>query len=36
VTRLDIGALPFASEDLQAAVRSFLEEAPGNVRFEGR
>jgi enoyl-CoA hydratase/carnithine racemase len=26
----------FASEDLQGAVRSFLEEGPGNAKFEGR
>jgi enoyl-CoA hydratase/carnithine racemase len=29
------GAL-FATEDLQNAVKSFLEEGPGNATFEGR
>ena len=29
------GAL-FGTEDLQGAVRSFLEEGPGNATFEGR
>ena len=29
------GAL-FGTEDLKAAVRSFLEEGPGNATFEGR
>jgi enoyl-CoA hydratase/carnithine racemase len=29
------GAL-FATEDLQGAVRSFLEEGPGKATFEGR
>ena len=26
----------FATEDLQAAVKKFLEEGPGNATFEGR
>jgi enoyl-CoA hydratase len=26
----------FATEDLQAAVRSFLEQGPGRATFEGR
>ena len=26
----------FASEDLQAAVRSFLDQGPGRATFEGR
>ena len=31
----DIGA-PLGSEDLEAAVRSFLEEGPGKATFQGR
>ena len=31
-----IGAPLFDTEDLQAAVVSFLEEGPGKARFEGR
>ena len=32
----DIGAPLFGSEDLRGAVRSFLEEGPGNATFQGR
>jgi enoyl-CoA hydratase len=32
----EIGAPLFATDDLQAAVRTFLEEGPGNATFEGR
>jgi enoyl-CoA hydratase len=32
----EIGAPLFATEDLQGAVRSFLEEGPGKAGFEGR
>ena len=32
----DIGAPLFGSEDLEAAVRSFLEEGPGKATFQGR
>jgi enoyl-CoA hydratase/carnithine racemase len=32
----DIGAPLFGSEDLQGAVRSFLQEGPGKATFEGR
>jgi enoyl-CoA hydratase len=32
----DIGAPLFGSEDLQGAVRSFLEEGPGKATFQGR
>jgi enoyl-CoA hydratase/carnithine racemase len=35
VTRRDAASL-FATEDLQAAVRTFLEKGPGHARFEGR
>ncbi len=35
VTRRDAADL-FATEDLQNAVRTFLEEGPGNARFDGR
>jgi enoyl-CoA hydratase/carnithine racemase len=35
VTRRDAAGL-FASEDLQAAVRTFLEKGPGHARFSGR
>src|SRR5205823_6659293 len=31
-----IGAPLFATEDMQGAVRSFLEEGPGKATFEGR
>jgi enoyl-CoA hydratase/carnithine racemase len=32
----DIGAPLFATEDLQGAVESFLEQGPGKATFEGR
>ena len=32
----EIGAPLFGTEDLQGAVRSFLEEGPGKAKFEGR
>jgi enoyl-CoA hydratase/carnithine racemase len=32
----EIGAPLFASEDLQGAVKSFLEEGPGKATFRGR
>ena len=32
----EIGGPLFGTEDLQGAVRSFLEEGPGKARFEGR
>jgi enoyl-CoA hydratase/carnithine racemase len=35
VTRRDASAL-FATEDLRAAVRTFLEQGPGHASFEGR
>ena len=33
--REDAGEL-FGTEDLQRAVRTFLEEGPGHAKFEGR
>jgi hypothetical protein len=32
----DIAAPLFATEDLQGAVRSFLEEGPGKATYSGR
>jgi hypothetical protein len=31
-----VAASLFQTEDLQRAVKSFLEEGPGNATFEGR
>jgi hypothetical protein len=32
----DIAAALFATEDLQQAVQTFLEQGPGKATFEGR